>query len=156
MRHREFVHVVWATRDRAPLLTLPAVEYLSGYFERICREEDAWLIQFGAVRTHVHLLVRSHPARAISRTIQRMKGGSSYYGSREHGLTIRWHQGYSLDSVCIGCLPRIAEYIARQHRQHPLEAIPRWQPTTADIPALLESLNRERIAGSNRRPHGSS
>jgi REP element-mobilizing transposase RayT len=132
------------------------VEFLAGFFARICREEDARLIQFGAVRTHVHLLIRSHPARTMSRTIQRMKGGSSYCGSRELGLEIRWHQGYSLDSVSSHLVPLIAEYIANQHVRHPAEAIPGWRPSTEHIPGFLQSLDREWIAGPNRRPDGGS
>jgi REP element-mobilizing transposase RayT len=156
MRHRVFVHVVWATRNRAAQLTLPSVEFLAGFLARICREEDSTLIQFGAVRTHVHLLVRSHPARAMSRTIQRMKGGSSYYGRREHGLQIRWHQGYSLDSVSLRAVPRVADYVANQHVRHPMEAIPGCHPRTGHIRGFLESLEADGHGGPNRFPHGGS
>jgi putative transposase len=156
MRHRLLVHVVWATRDRTPLLTLEAARFLSGYLGRICREEDATLVQFGAVRTHVHLLIRSHPARSLSRTIARLKGGSACVGRREHGLIIRWHPGYSLDSVSWRAIRSVASYIADQHRRHPREAIDGWRPGTAHLGAFLSSLERERYGGEHRRPHGSS
>jgi len=156
MRHRLLVHVVWATRDRAPILTLESVRFLSGYFARICLEEDAKLVQLGAVRTHVHLLIRSHPARSLSRTISRLKGGSAYHGRREHGLVIRWHPGYSLDSVSWRAIRRVGSYIADQHRRHPREAIEGWRPGTAHISAFLASLERERYGGEHRLPHGGS
>lgn len=156
MRHRHFIHVVWTTRDRAPLITLRAAEFLAGFLARVCREEDATLIQFGAVRTHVHLLIRSHPARAISRIVQRLKGGSSYFGRREHGLDLRWHVGYSVDSVSLRAISAVAAYIAEQHLRHPREQIPGWRPRTDHVRPLLESLDAHSHGGPNRRPHGSS
>ena len=164
MRHRHFVHLVWATRDRAPLLTRSAALFLTAYFARVAQGERAALLEFGAVRSHVHLLVRLHPVACVSRLVQRFKGGSAFHGRTEHGLTIRWHPGYSLDSVNWRSLSDVAAYVAAQHRRHPTEAIAGWpeNPGIAERSAraraahFLELLRKERYDRPTRGPRGGS
>jgi REP element-mobilizing transposase RayT len=164
MRHRHFVHLVWATRDRAPVLTRSAAVFLATYLSRVAQGERAVLLEFGAVRTHVHLLVRLHPLVCVSRIVQRFKGGSAFHGRTEHGLTIRWHAGYSVDSVNWRSLPDVAAYVAAQPRRHPAEAILGWpdDPKSAEQRArqraahFLDLLRKERYATLRRAPNGGS
>ena len=164
MRHRHFVHLVWATRNRAPLLTQPAASFLAVYFARASQGERAVLLEFGAVRTHVHLLMRLHPMACVSHLVQRLKGGSALHGRTEHGLVIRWHPGYSIDSVNYRSLSDVAAYIASQHRRHPAEVIEGWphDPLNAERVAraranqFLEMLSKERYASPHRAPRGGS
>lgn len=164
MRHRLFAHLVWSTLHRAPVLTLPAMRFLGGYFGRVAADERSAVIAFGGVRTHVHLLVRLHPVTTPSKLVQRFKGGSARIGPRDHGLDIRWHPGYSIDAVQQAGVPRVAAYIATQHRRHPREAIPGWPEDPAgaaarairNAEAFLAALDRERYGGEHRRPRGGS
>jgi putative transposase len=164
MRNRFFGHVVWATRNRTPLLTCTAAEFLSDYFARIAELEGAVVIQFGAVQTHVHLLLRLNPAKPLSDLVKRLKGGSAYIGRTEHALTLQWHPGYSIDSVAIRGLSDTAVYVATQHTRHPLEAISGWpldvehaeRDARRNVARLLDSLDKERYGGDQRGPRGGS
>jgi REP element-mobilizing transposase RayT len=61
MRHRLYAHVVWTTRDRAPLLDARMARFLWRFLRDVARQERAVVLGLGLVRTHVHLLLRLHP-----------------------------------------------------------------------------------------------
>ena len=71
------MHVVWATRNRAPLLDAGLARFLDRFLRVIAREERALVLEIGMVRTHVHVLLRTHPMTMIPRLLQRLKGASS-------------------------------------------------------------------------------
>ncbi|MDX2122130.1 MAG: IS200/IS605 family transposase [Gemmatimonadota bacterium] len=130
MRHRLFVHLVWTTMDRRPLINLAVAQYLSRYLPAIAAEERAQVIALGIVSTHLHLLLRLHPATQIARMVMRMKGGSSRLASTEghapSDAPLRWARGYNLESVSARALPAVSRYVADQAARHPDEAIAGW------------------------------
>jgi putative transposase len=130
MRDRLFVHIVWTTRDRAPLVDAPTAGFLEHLFPITCRQERANLLALGMVQTHVHMLVRLHPTTQIPRLLQRLKGGSAVLAGREglplHGRPLRWAKGYGIASVSPQQLSSVFGYVRDQARRHPTEAIPGW------------------------------
>lgn len=83
IHHRLFVHVVWTTRNRAPLISASLAEFLWGYLPAIAFQERSHIVELGMVSTHVHLLLRLDVCTTIPRLIQRMKGGSSRIADKE-------------------------------------------------------------------------
>ncbi len=130
MRHRLFVHLTWITRDRQPLIEVRRAEFLARYLPSVARQERAEVWEMGIVSTHVHLLVRLHPAADISRLVQRFKGGSAVLAEREgHGpksQPLRWAKGYDVQSVSLRAIPNVRRYIEQQGSHHPEEAITGW------------------------------
>jgi REP element-mobilizing transposase RayT len=127
MRHRFFAHLVWTTRDRAPLVDLPRAEFLMRYLPTIAHQERAQIWGIGIVSTHVHLLMRIEPATEFIRTVQRFKGGSSALMARERiGRTrdaLRWAKGYNLESVSPKAVEAVRLYVETQAIRHPDEVI---------------------------------
>ena len=126
MRHRLYLHVTWTTREREPTITAPFMAFLGRFLPTIARQERATLVALGAVRTHLHIVVRIDPATSLPRLVQRWKGGSSVIGSRaqlsgEH--PIRWAKGYNIESVSPRALAAVVDYVNRQAERHPHEAI---------------------------------
>ena len=132
MRHRLYVHLVWTTRGRAPLINLARASFLSRFLPAVARQERARVLAIGIVQTHVHLLLQLHPATVIGALAQRLKGGSSRLIAREgHGggsPLLRWARGYNLESVSPRALPAVLEYVSSQAAHHPAEAIPGYAP----------------------------
>jgi putative transposase len=126
MRHRMYVHLVWTTLDRRPMIDLKAATFLAAYLPRIAKEERGELMALGMVSTHLHVLLRIQPMTALPRLIQRMKGGSSAIGRKEHNIKLHWSSGYNIETVSEGGLPRVSHYIDTQHENHPEEAIAGW------------------------------
>lgn len=102
------------------------------------------------VETHVHLLVRTHPTTAISRLLQRMKGGSSAVAGKErHSTTnrvLKWSKGYSIRTVGPQSLEVVRTYLRSQPAKHPNEVIKDW---VGDQPEY-EIAGQEQWPGSDR------
>ncbi len=130
MLHRLFVHLVWTTRDRRPTITYPVAIVLHEQLAMIARQERALVIETGIVATHVHMLLRLHPATSIPRLVQRLKGTTSYSLRANHqsGTQVRWAKGYSVRSVSEQAIADVHQYVATQSQRHPAEVIPGWPP----------------------------
>ncbi len=130
MFHRLYYHIVWTTRDRAPLIDAGLARFLGGFLRGVARQERARLLEIGMVRTHVHILARLHPTTDVSRLLQRLKGGSAAIAGKEQhsneGNHLRWAKGYSIQSVSPRNLATVREYLRRQPIHHRAEAIPGW------------------------------
>ena len=130
MRHRLHVHLIWTTRERAPLITATVAQFLSAFLPAIAARERASLIALGMVTTHVHLLLRLKPETNIPRLVQRLKGGSAMIANREghaaNGHELRWAKGYNLESVSPAAISDVVSYLGRQSERHPDQAITGW------------------------------
>lgn len=127
MRSRLLYHIVWTTRDRAPVLDRATATFLERYLRAIARQERARVVALGIVRTHVHILLVGEPVTDIPRLLQRFKGGSSVLinreGHREHGREIRWERGYAIHTVGWKGFRAARDYVERQGERHPEERI---------------------------------
>jgi putative transposase len=110
-----FVHVVWATRARAPVI----VERFDAALERSLRESAASLDvafhAYGAFDDHAHVLLQIEPETVLSSVVHRLKGASSHaLGSNG----VRWQAGYWVESVSYAALDRCRTYVLDQRRRH--------------------------------------
>ena len=122
-----YCHIVWTTRDRAPL---------SSFLRAVATQENARILEIGMVRTHVHLLVRTHPTTDLARLLQRLKGGSAAIAGKERHSTeanhLRWAKGYSIHSVSPRSIAAVREYLRAQPTHHPDHAISGWRGDEAE------------------------
>jgi putative transposase len=135
MRHRLYYHLVWTTRDRAPLIDAPRAELLSRLLRTMALEERARVLEAGMVSTHVHLLLSSHPMTNLPRLVQRLKGATTYVINRELRNSalpqLHWNQGYNIETVARTGLDQLRAYLRHQPQHHPDQAIADW---TGDQP----------------------
>jgi len=129
MRHRLYIHLVWTTRARAPLIDAALARFLCRFLRAMARKERAYILEIGMVQTHVHLLARLHPTTPVSALVKRLKGASSAVAAQE-GLgslgRLYWAKGYSVQSVSAQALDVVRAYLRRQPIHHPEEAIVGW------------------------------
>jgi REP element-mobilizing transposase RayT len=127
--HRLYLHPVWTTRARAPLIDLAIARFLARFLRAMARRERAYVLEIGMVQTHVHLLIRLHPTAAVSPLVKRLKGASSAVAAQE-GLGARgrlyWAKGYAVHSVSPQALEAVRQYLRERPRHHPSEAISGW------------------------------
>jgi len=131
MYHRLYYHVVWTTRDRAPLIDRRVALFLCRFLRATAKEEGVRVLEVGMVRTHVHLLLAA-PIRADwSRVLQRLKGASAQIANRgavaPGDAPLRWAKGYSIHTVSPRAVPAARAYLQRQPEHHPDQAIPDWE-----------------------------
>lgn len=78
-----YLHLVWATWDRLPLITPNVEPRLYGPIIRKCRELKCVPIRIGGIENHTHLLVRLHTTIAVATLVKEVKGSSSHLMTHE-------------------------------------------------------------------------
>jgi len=128
---RIYCHIVWTTRDRQPLIDAGLARFLCGFLRAVATQENARILEIGMVRTHVHLVVRTHPTTDLARLLQRLKGGSAAIARKERhstdGNCLRWAKGYSIHSVSPRGVAAARQYLRDQPKHHPDQVISGWR-----------------------------
>jgi len=117
---RLYVHIVWATWDRQPLLK-PALERaLYACIQEECRGLRAEVVAIGGVEDHMHVLVRMPPAVSVSKLVQQVKGASSHMATHTipGAAGFRWQARYGAFTVSPSDVPRVTDYIRGQKQRH--------------------------------------
>jgi putative transposase len=115
-----FVHLVWATWDRLPLID-PA---LKPRIYRCIQAEAAGLGcevgAIGGIEDHVHVLVRYPPVVPVSNLVKQIKGTSSRLVQRElrPGDFFKWQGSYGAFSIAETHIEAVRRYIHRQEEHH--------------------------------------
>lgn len=81
MRHphaRLYVHLVWSTWDRAPLITPEIHERIYPVMQHQASRRGAQIMAMGGIEDHVHVLARFPTTLSIADLVGRMKGASSH------------------------------------------------------------------------------
>ena len=118
--NRVYVHLVWATWDRLPLLT-PEIErpvYVA--IRDKCREFGCLVYAIGGMEDHVHVLVQMHPNVAVATLIGDVKGASSHLVTHvlKPDAFFKWQGAYGAFSVDSAGMPRVIAYIKNQRKHH--------------------------------------
>ena len=114
-----FIHYVWATWDRLPMVSPELEPRLHAAIAAECRRLGCEPLEIGGTEDHVHALVRLGATASVAELARRMKGGSSHLAT--HTLTrdgFRWQGSYGAFSVSVENLERVRSYIARQKEHH--------------------------------------
>ena len=121
MRHphtRLYVHLVWATWDRAPLIVPQIQQRVYGVMQHHASQLGAEVIAIGGIEDHVHVLARFPPKLALAVLVGRMKGASSYLAEQVLGHTFKWQGAYGAFTLSQRGVPRVREYILNQEAHH--------------------------------------
>jgi REP element-mobilizing transposase RayT len=115
-----FVHLVWATWDRAPLIHGPLQRPLYRVMESEARALRCRVLGMNGMPDHVHVLLSLPTTVTIARLVQQMKGVSSHWVNERQvaSAPFRWQGSYGAFTVSRWDLDRIAEYIRRQPIHH--------------------------------------
>ncbi|BCX48206.1 transposase [Haloferula helveola] len=113
-------HIVFATKDRSPLIHAELQPGLYDYIGGIARSLDAVLIEIGGMPDHVHLLVRLPPKTALADLMRVVKSRSSGWVSanHRHHLPFAWQEGYGAFAVSMSDIPKVRRYIQKQPEHH--------------------------------------
>ena len=130
-----YVHFVWKTKRRAPLITTSIEADLYACIVAKCESLGCMPITIGGIEDHVHLLLKLNHTITMSQLVGQAKGASSHMIRnllRERGeenAYFRWQQGYGAFSVNYRELDRTIEYIHSQKEHHQTnQLIPMWEP----------------------------
>jgi REP element-mobilizing transposase RayT len=120
---RTYYHLVWATRERIPLITETIERQLYGYILGKAVAMDSLVHAIGGVEDHIHVVASIPPKHAIADVVKRWKGSSSHFVNRDLSALIspaafRWQRGYGVFSLGRTQLSVAVRYVRKQRAHH--------------------------------------
>ena len=117
--HHLHVHLVFLTKYRRGVFTVPMLTRCEQVMRAVCRDFGADLREFNGGEDHVHLLVHYPPSVAISRLVNSLKGVSSrrLRAENTNRAAMRghfWSPSYFAASCGGAPLAIVQDYIAQQ------------------------------------------
>ena len=117
-------HIVFATRERAPLITNELRPRLHEYLGGIIKGLDGVPIEINGTTDHVHILARLRPTIAVSEFMSKLKASSSGWAKRHARGRFAWQARFAAFTVSESQVDRVRRYIRGQeehHRRHSFE-----------------------------------
>ena len=115
-----YYHLVWATKERLPLIQPSWEGDLHRYI--IGKADGLGCIVHGVNGTedHIHLVVSIPPTLAISEFVKKIKGSSSNYRNKTMAADdlFQWQAGYGVFSLGKRQLETAIAYVENQKQHH--------------------------------------
>lgn len=112
-------HIVFSTKDRAPLIQPSWQGRLHAYLGGVARNVDGIAETVGGVSDHVHLLIGLRATACLADVVRDLKAVSSRWVHEEIGKpAFAWQEGYGAFTVSASQRAQVREYIARQEEHH--------------------------------------
>ena len=115
-----YLHIVFSTKHRQPLIDDKIQDALHEYLGGICRQLECYPIQIGGYYDHVHILCSLSKKITVIKLLEEIKKSSSKWAKTkgdDYG-GFYWQDGYAAFSVSHLDLQAISEYIRNQHKHH--------------------------------------
>lgn len=115
-----YVHVVWATWDRRPLITQEVEAIVYPTLQAEARKAGGEALAIGGVEDHVHVLLRLPTTIAVAELVKRLKGVSSHVVTDRPNAPdfFKWQGAYGAFSVSRWDVRRVQAYVQRQPEHH--------------------------------------
>ncbi len=118
-----FTHVIFATRNREPLLLPDIRNRLWPYMGAIARENKFKAVVVGGAIDHAHVLLLLPAIIPVAKAVQLVKAGSSKW-LHDTVIPLRnfaWQEGYGAFSVSASHVDDVIAYIDNQEEHHRLK-----------------------------------
>ena len=115
-----WIHAVWSTKNRKPILTSEARPVLFSHIhENAIKKGILWDCVNGHLE-HVHCMFRLKNDQMIKEVMQLTKGESSFWFNRQQIIKTKldWQDDYFAVSVSESQVPEVRRYIANQEEHH--------------------------------------
>src|SRR4051812_13446610 len=115
-----YLHLVWATWDRRPLIRPDLRQGIYGCIHEQVSKHRCEPLAIGGIEDHVHVLVRFNPMARISDVVQHAKGASSHLVTQvlDPGGFFKWQGYYGAFTLSRQQAPHVRDYILRQEEHH--------------------------------------
>ncbi len=133
---RCYYHVIWATKNRAPLITAQIEQIIYNTLRDKARELESPILSVNSVPDHIHVAASIPPKLAVAQWVKQMKGVSTREVNAlfpDLETTFGWQQSYGVLTFGAKNLDFVVAYIERQKEHH----------ATNTLTAYLERIDDE-------------
>ncbi len=117
---RIFYHLIWATKQREPMLDERIEAMVYGAILNKAKELGIIIHAIGGVEDHVHITATIPPKLAVAEGVRQLKGASSHYVNQQNGgeQKFSWQDGYGVLTLGERSMPDVVKYVKNQRQHH--------------------------------------
>ncbi len=117
---KNYLHIVFSTKERADLIQPPYENELHSYLGGICKNMECDPVKVGGYIDHIHILCTLSKKIALVTLIEEIKSHSSKWMKTRDGSlkNFYWQNGYGAFSINPSQVDTVIAYIADQHAHH--------------------------------------
>ena len=117
---RILIHAVWGTKNREPLLTQEKLFLVINHIKENAITKGIYITDINGHIDHLHCIISLNRDLSIAKTMQLIKGESSFWANKEKIFLHRfeWADEYYAVSVSESQLQKVKDYIANQQEHH--------------------------------------
>ncbi len=117
---KNYLHIVFSTKYRQPLISESIENELYSYLGAICKTLECSPIKIGGYYDHVHILCLLSKKIALVKLVEEVKSHSSKWikTKEDHLRNFYWQNGYGAFSVNPAQVDAVINYIATQKNHH--------------------------------------
>jgi putative transposase len=126
---RNYYHLVWATKNREPLIQPEFEDNLYRFLIAKAAELGCYTYAIGGDVDHVHVALANPPKNAVSEVMKTLKGASSYHVNhfiRPAVGHFDWQRGYGCMTFGETNRAWVVSYIQQQKQHHAENTINAW------------------------------
>ena len=136
-----FVHLVWATWDRLPMITPGIERRLYREMESEASKMRCIVLAIGGIADHVHMLLIIPTTVTIADLTKQIKGASSHFVNEvlRPEVLFKWQGSYGAFTVSRWDVDKITAYVNNQKEHHAAaNLIAEWEETYEEVDVNAE------------------
>jgi REP element-mobilizing transposase RayT len=133
---RLYLHLVWATWDRLPLITPDIERRLYRCIESQAQEQGCKVLALNGMADHVHLVVSFPTTITIADLVKQVKGVSSHFVNEvlTPPTQFKWQGSYGAFTISRWDVDKIVQYVQGQKEHHAANTLwPEWEEAFEEI-----------------------
>jgi putative transposase len=115
-----FVHVIWSTKGRQPLLKRTLRKVLGAHMLKMSEAAGISVLAAEGHDDHLHLLVRLHAVQNLLQVVRQLQSGSADWlrGTQMAPADFAWEEGFMAYSVSPSALKQVQDFLDNQEQYH--------------------------------------
>ncbi len=115
-----FIHAVWATKNREPLMNTDNKDALCSHIREYTQNKNIQILSINGWQDHIHCLISLSSDQNMATVMNLIKGESSHWANKHLNWKGRfgWQSDYFAVSVSPSQVKRVSRYIVNQEEHH--------------------------------------
>ena len=118
---RTYYHLIWATKERQPLITPEKEAELYGYIIGKANALECIIHGINGTENHIHIVASIPPKLSIADFVKKIKGSSAYHLNHckfSSDITFAWQRSYGVLTLGSKQLDEAKAYVDNQKEHH--------------------------------------